>query len=747
MIDFKSLLNKEQYLGVSCLSQYTRVVAGAGSGKTRVLTYRIAYLLSELGVPPYSITALTFTNKAAKEIKERVIKVCGNMSLNGLFLGTIHSWCAQFLRRNAKYIDYPQSFTILDDDDQVQIMKSIFYDKHGLPKNDPNIKKCLDWIGGKKMRGIEYEDIKNEKYPNPQIQDYLKYFGEYTEVLFERKSLDFDDLMLKTIDILEDHPEVREGITRYSQHILIDEFQDTNDVQFKLITLLMSPETSLYVVGDPDQTIYTWRGANNGLIMNFEDNLKVVNKNAKVNTIILDQNYRSTSTILDTANKLINFNEDRIKKDLRAVNGSGEAVNIKNARTQKEESLNVVTTIKELHKKGVAYKDVAVLYRANYLTRDLESMLMQYNVPYRIYGGMKFFQRKEIKDLISYFRLIVNPSDDTSFERIVNVPARGIGPGTWEKLVKAADAQGQTVFVYLKENINDVPLSLKQKTSWVNVLEQMRIVENEISLNSRSMFKILDDFISNIGYYEYLDQEEEKDKADERKENIKELISSVDTFLNDNENQSFEDFINNAMLQAAQDDVVEGDFVSLMTVHTAKGLEFDYVFVYGFCDGVFPSSKAILESRKGIEEERRLAYVAFTRAKKRLYVSCNQDYSYVMQVPMTPSRFIKEAGLTIKTDNSRYGGGYSLGHSSYQSKPQTPMYRGFVKKDISAKPIINTANQTNGIVWKVGDRVSHVTYKEGTVVEILDKLVIIKFDNDTIGKKTFLGSHIALKKI
>lgn len=735
-MDYRTLLNDEQYAGVTCKSQYTRVVAGAGSGKTRVLTYRISYLLEEMGVSPYSIIALTFTNKAAREIKERVVSICGDVS--GLFLGTIHSWCARFLRFEAEYIGYPKNFTILDEEDQLGIMKHIFSDLHHLPKSDPNIKKCLEWIGGKKMRGYEYEDIANENYPDPTLRDFLVYYKEYTEILYARHSLDFDDLLLKTIDILEDTKNgVRERYIRGISHILIDEFQDINDVQFKLISLLMNKDTSLYVVGDPDQTIYTWRGANHRLIMDLEENVNYIYKGAKVNTIILDRNYRSTKSILNSSNKLISCNKERVKKELYSLAEDGDPIKVFDARTQREESTHVVTSIIELHKqKKVSYKDIAVLYRANYLTRDLETVLGMYRIPYKIFGGMKFYQRREIKDIISYFRLIVNPADDTSFLRIINVPKKSIGPSTEQKIIDEAKSLGQTLFLYIKENINSCPLTLKQRVGWINIIEQMKIVENEINMNNRELSKVLENFVTNIGYFAYL--KEEDDNADERIENVKELISYVDGFLKENPDMRFEDFVNNAMLQSAQDDVSSGDYVSLMTVHTAKGLEFDHVIVYGFCDGIFPSERAISESRTGLEEERRLAYVAMTRAKKDLMITSNQDYSYVRQCALRPSRFIKEAGLEKKKTTFMNSSTNSTTNSLY--KPA-----GFVKKDISAKQVA-LSSQTNGITeWNVGDIVIHTSYGRGVVLEVIDKLIIVQFDG-VAGKKTLLGNHIAIKK-
>ena len=736
-----SSLNKEQFEGVTSKEQYLRVVAGAGSGKTRVLTYRIANLILNENVPPYMIMAVTFTNKAAREIKERVVSLIGDA--RGLFLGTIHSWCARFLRYEARYIDYPDNFTILDEEDQLNIMKSIFVEK-GLPKSDPNIKGCLEWIGGKKTNGFQYEDIKDEQYHSALMNDYKECFRLYTEILRERKSLDFDDLLLKTIEILEDESNgVRNRYSRYSGHILVDEFQDINDVQFKLISLLMNQETSLYVVGDPDQTIYTWRGANHRLILDLEDNLKPINKNAKVTTIVLNRNYRSTKSILNCANNLIAFNKERVKKDLFSYQDEGEPVSFFNARTVKEEAFKVVNTIQELHnKKGVKYSDIAVLYRANYLSREIESQLGMYRIPYRVFGGLKFYQRKEIKDLIAYFKLIVNPFDDTSFERIVNVPKRGIGPTSLEKLAKEANNIGQTEFIYLKENINSCPLTAKQKASWVGALSAMEKVKKAIELNERKIAALLEEFVDSIGYFKYLIDEEEN--YEDRIDNIKELISYADAFLQEDENAKFEDFVNNAMLQSAQDDVNDGNYVSLMTVHTAKGLEYDHVFVYGMSQGVFPSNRAISESKLGLEEERRLAYVAFTRAKLRLYVSSNQDYSYVLQQPLSPSIFVKESGIYKDVFEDKYRIGHT--NSSYYNKPYNKP-QGFVKKDISPKTVIDTS-KTNGVTnWKIGDRIEHVTFGKGTVTQIIDKLIVIQFDNTTFGKKTFLGSHISIKRI
>lgn len=734
-MDFTNLLNKEQLKGVTTDSKYVRVIAGAGSGKTRVLTYRIAHLLANELVLPYQILAWTFTNKAAKEIKERVTKICGEQK--SLFLGTIHSWCAAFLRREASYINYPKSFSILDEEDSLSVMKEVFVN-NGFTKSDPKIKQCIGWISSKKTNGYQYKDIKDNELPNQELKLFMRMFGEYTQILEDRKSLDFDDLLLKTIEILRNYDEVRNKYCRYIRYILVDEFQDINDVQFDLITLLMDEGTSLYVVGDPDQTIYTWRGANHRIILNLEDSLKEIDSTSKVETIILDKNYRSTKEILKASNMLIEHNNERIKKVLEAVNEDGEKVKFYNARTNKEETHYIVSTILDLKKnKNVNLKDIVVLYRANYLTRELETTLSSYRIKYKVFGGQKFFQRKEIKDVLAYFRLLINDLDDTAFDRVINVPKRGMGPTTLERIVQASEEMGQTKFSYLRENINEAPVTVKQKASLVTMIKGINKLRTKMESIDELFVQELHDFIVNdLGYFDYL-KEDDDNTWEDRRDNVEELFTSLRLQLIDDPTLTFEEFVNSAMLQSSQDEVSEGDYVSLMTVHTAKGLEYDYVFVYSLGEGVFPSQRAVLESRRGIEEERRLAYVAFTRAKKRLYLSSNQDYNFSIQGPLRPSRFIKEAGL-ISDDRFTFG-----------RREEQPFYKpqGMIKKDISPKPQIDM-RKTNGVdKWNVGDRVNHEKLGDGVVVEILNQLIVIKFDDTSLGKKTFLGSHIAIKKL
>ncbi len=733
MIDLSSL-NENQRLAVTTKSKYTRIIAGAGSGKTRVLTYRIAYLIENNLAYPSGIIGITFTNKAAKEIKDRVKTLVSNSE--GMSLCTIHSWCAKFLRLEAHHIGYPRNFAILDEEDTNKIMKDIFA-SHGLAKNDPDIKKCLNWIASKKTEGLQYKDIEQEVYPNRELESFATYFKEYEQKLKDMYAFDFDDLLLKTIDILLDESN---GVARRYRnkisHILVDEFQDINDVQFHLITLLLSNDTELYVVGDPDQTIYTWRGANNRIIMDLEKTLQSIFPSSNVEMIVLNQNYRSTKTILDSANKLIANNFERVKKDLIAVNEQGSEVSFFKAPTMEDEASYVVNTIKELHHESINYKNIAILYRANYLTRELETRLSFYRIPYRIYGGMKFYQRKEIKDVLAFLNLIINPFLDVHFLRIINVPKKGIGQSSIDKIVSGAAESGQSIYHFILENSDKISITESKKNllkKMVNTIEKIKSDIESCEDKKRIPELLEDGILIDLKYLEELS--DDKESEEERKENVEEFFASMKMYYQNEEDASFEAFVENCALQSSQDEVQDGDYVSLMTVHTAKGLEFDYVFVYGLNEGVFPSARAVEESRRGLEEERRLAYVAYTRAKKKLYLTCNLSYSYVMQDNLRPSRFIKEAGIYSKNETQNK----FVTENTYQK----------INKNVHAKnKVVPPTVKTNGIKnWAVGDRIKHESYGLGSVIEVKNNLIVVKFDNLNFGTKTLLSSHFMISKL
>ena len=732
-MDYRTLLNEKQFSAVSTHSQYARVIAGAGSGKTRVLTYRISYLIGEMNVDPNKIVAIAFTNKVAGEMKERALKLLNGVG-KGLTVSTFHSWCAKFLRKEIDVLGFPNNFTIMDDEDTEKLIKDIGVEL-GYKRNDDIVKIAAGYIAAHKCKGEYPEDILLDKDSIEKIKIANKIFHMYEERKDKMLSLDFDDLLLRTIEILEDFPEIREKWQSRISHILIDEFQDTNDVQFKLVKLLMKNDTSLYVVGDPDQTIYTWRGANQNIILDFNKTFPLAE------TLILDRNYRSTKTILDHANKLISHNKKRVPKDLYTESDVGEEVKVVVSRKRDDEAFSVANEIENIIRTypDTSYRNIAILYRAAYLTLPFENEFMRRKIPYQIFGGIKFFQRKEIKDVLAYFRLIYNEKDDISFERIVNVPRRGIGDNTMDILKAEKDAANLSYLEYL-EKIENYQTEVKSKTivALTALNENIKETRKKLAENLEAYPKILEDFITGIGYYEYLASDDET--AEERLQNVKSLFDDIIDFLRNNPESSFESYLENASLQTSQDEIKNGDYVSLMTIHVAKGLEFDHVFVVSMIDGVFPSRRTEDEAGSdGLEEERRLAYVAFTRAKKKLYVSTNTAYSFVLQEDSTVSRFIEEAELKIENR-----GIYKPKVSKYA---EFGFYSDIEQPDVGLKEYDEPPKPTeNGIRdWKVGDIAIHEVFGRGVVTGIIDG-TILQIDFETQGKKSILASHIKLRK-
>lgn len=722
-MDYATLLNDKQLAAVATKSQYVRVVAGAGSGKTRVLTYRISYLIEKMNVQPSSIVAIAFTNKVAEEMRVRALSLLHGLG-GGLSVSTFHSWCARFLRKEIDSLQFPNNFTIMDEDDQMALIKNIAVDK-GFKKNDEIVKYSAGFIAFHKCNGRYADDVVLDEFSTSREKKALEFFHEYELRKDQMLSLDFDDLLLKTMQILEDFPEIRTKWQDRISNILVDEFQDTNDIQFKLIKLLMNKSTNLYVVGDPDQTIYTWRGANQNLMLDFPHEFK------GAETIVLDQNYRSTKPILDTANKLISHNKKRVPKDLYTIRASSVQVTVEDCFDSNGEAKYVCDQIENLVRKGdVKYSDIAILYRANYLTLPFEKELMRRRIPYQIYGGLKFFQRKEIKDALAFFRLIYNKKDDISFERIVNVPRRGIGDVAMDILKFEKSQLGLSYLEYLME-IDQHVTELKPK----NVLSLSILVNNMIETRKRldenleAYPKILEDFLIKIGYFEYLQSD---DEGEGRLENVKTLLSDIVDYLKKYPESSFEDYLENATLQTSQDEMKEADTVNLMTIHVAKGLEFKCVFVVCLNEGIFPSLKTMdEEGRDGEEEERRLCYVAFTRAKDILYATCNSGYSHILESRSIRSRFFNESGLVfIKKD--------------FYNKPQPrPHYMDFVADEPrSDEDYIEEIKPTdNGITdWHVGDIAIHEVFGRGIVTAIIDE-TIIQVEFEKHGRKSILASH------
>ena len=734
-MNFEKELNEKQYEAVTTAFRNVRIIAGAGSGKTRVLTYRIAYLISEVKVLPWKILAITFTNKVANEMKNRVIKMIPEAEKD-LTIKTFHSFAAMFLRKEIPLIGFPSSFTILDEEDQTKLVKDIIAEM-GFRRGDKICGKALSYIGAQKLHERYPEDITITKESFEDEKLCLEIYERYEEEKSKQLCLDFDDLLLKTNYILENYPTTRQKWQDRIDHILVDEFQDTNDVEYKLIKLLSKTSTCHYVVGDPDQTIYTWRGANQDIILNLQKDY------LDMETIILNRNYRSTTKILNSANKLIAYNKMRVKKDLYTENEEGKPITTHRSNSSRDEADFVAREIKRLVQvDGYSYKDIALLYRSSYITMDFESAFSKYQIPYKIYGGLKFYQRKEIKDVLAYFHLITNVKDDISFERIMNVPRRGIGDTSVNAIKEEAHNLNMSMYEYVRDFDFEIQTSEAPRKSinalkiMITVIDKTRV---DINKNEEVFSKTLEEMILSFGYYDYLGKEED---GDERIENVKALFEDIRHFLHTNPESTFDEYLQNISLLSAQDEVADGDFVTLMTVHTAKGLEYPVVFVVRLNAGVFPHIRSFAENGyKGLEEERRLAYVAMTRAKKLLYLTFAGDYSYVLQGNLLPSQFLKESGneVVVKQD-----------YNPFKSNRPHPTYHfddgpnDSFQMDEPSRPVISQVD--NGISdWKVGDTVIHKTFGEGTVVA-LDGDGIIKVNFKEHGTKTLMGNHPSLSK-
>ena len=778
--DYASLLNQAQLEAVTTSAPHVRIIAGAGSGKTRVLTYRIAYLIDEMNVDPQAILAVTFTNKAAREMQDRVARLVPN-SAHFLQVSTFHSFCARFLRHEIHRLGYPTAFSIIDDDDQEKLIKEIG-ETLGFKKSDPILKEALHYIGYKKTMGLYPEDVYEKA--NPSLQEAYRHlrqngleqnsgalryrFGSFlteaTTLLFyyfyeERKRamlcLDFDDLMLMTTKILSDFPEVRDRWSARFEHILVDEFQDTNDVQYNLMRMLSRPDTNIYVVGDPDQTIYTWRGANQKIILNFP----IVYPDYI--DIVLDRNYRSTKKILNGANRLIAYNKKRVPKNLYTEGAEGSPITCKRFETAQEEADFIAREITRLSEAchPARYDNIAVLYRSSFLTRPLESSFAASGIPYRVFGGLRFYQRKEVKDVLAYFRLLINPLDDVAFTRIYNVPKRGIGDASFNLLKEEAEENGLSLYNYVAQ-LGQLPTDLPTRvvTKLILLSTQIEEVKKKLTENLETYGSVLRSFITDIGYYEYIAEDQGIDE--DRAENVNALFDDINAYISKNPESSFEEYLQNIALLTSQDDMNGGNYVSLMTVHVAKGLEFDNVFVMGLNQGTFPSARSIADTgRDGLEEERRLAYVAFTRAKQNLFLTTNSGYSYVSGSKQVPSQFFEEAGFAFPKEStfaSVYPGGYAprregksswktvrFGQSSDDMFGDGDHFDPFAKEEPKEEP----KPKDNGIRdWHVGDRLHHEKFGDGTVKTLIDSSIfVVVFDDGAT--RTMVSTHPLISRL
>lgn len=632
-------LNKQQQLAVDAVDGPILVIAGAGSGKTRVLTARICHLI-EIGVNPYNILAITFTNKAANEMKERIERQLG---YSDVWTSTFHSMCARILRMDCERIGYSKDFTIYTDLESERVVKRILQD---YPQADPKNKGDYLWhISRAKTLALSPDDYYDTiKDSDSDAYNVAEVYRRYETELKKCNCLDFDDLLLKTVLLFSTCPDVLEKYQNRFHYINVDEFQDTNKLQYDIVKMLSKKHGNLFVVGDEDQSIYSWRGAEIRNILDFPKDFK----GAKV--FKLEQNYRSTTSILKAANNVIKNNSNRNEKTLWSEINQDDSIEYYEAYNDRDEATRVARAIDTLHRKGAPYSEMAILVRANSVTRGFEEEFNLHGIPYKVFGGFRFYERKEIKDALAYVRIAINPSDNDSILRVVNYPKRGIGNTAVAELQNVAKDTNSTLFQVL---INPGLLSsatAKKLAPFTEIATELVKMQKQMSAVEFVQFAI-----RRSGLESSLAQSGDPEDSN-RLENIEELVGAVQQFSQDNENATISDFMQSVALVSDTDSMNSDDYVTIATVHAVKGLEFDNVFIVALEEGIFPTQRAIYSG--DIEEERRLMYVAITRARKRLFVlNARQRYRFGKSEPMTQSRFVSEMSgfkQSMRFSNSNY---------------------------------------------------------------------------------------------
>ena len=720
-------MNENQLKAILKTQGAVMVIAGAGSGKTRVLTNRIAYLIAEKNVLESNILAITFTNKAAKEMKERIYSLVGETS-KYIWINTFHSMCVRILRQHIDLLGYNKNFTILDTSEQKTIIKNIVKELN-LSEDSYQPNNILKIISNSKNSMISVNEMKAQARFGfmKNVAEIYEYYQKY---LKKNSVLDFDDLMLKTIVLFEKHPEVLAIYQNKFEYIHVDEYQDTNVIQYKLIKMLSEVHKNICVVGDDDQSIYSWRGACSDNIINFEKDYE------DVEVIFLDQNYRSNSTILDAANAVIKNNIDRKDKALWSENKGGDKITVYAATNDKDETDDIAKKILDLKAQGVDYKDIAILYRANYLSRSMENSCMAFGIPYKLIGSLKFLQRQEIRDLLAYMNVIVNKNDEFSLRRIINVPKRGIGASSMAKIDNYAEQYGLSLFEALK-NIDMIGVSKKIITN-IHLLTQL--IEKYSQTEQYSIEDLIVGIYKDSGYESML-KESADAYAESRIENISELVSSAKQFSSMNDNLI--DFISEMSLTSDADDENEDDSVVLSTVHAAKGLEYRVVFIMGLEENLFPSirdAESSEDERNKMEEERRLAYVAITRAKEKLFMSyANRRMQFGSIKNNKRSRFLDEVPNKLMHFESGFGATANDSGESQLESVTKFISRLSPKIKIADKP--KTDVRTN---YVVGDIVVHKKFGEGKVLSI--EKDSIKVDFEKVGPKILLIEYANLTR-
>lgn len=698
-------MNSEQSEAVRTTEGPLLIMAGAGSGKTRVLTHRIAYLLDEKDISPYNILAITFTNKAAKEMKARVEHLVGEEA-QVIWMSTFHSMCVRILRRDADRIGIERNFTIIDPTDQKSVIKDVLKSENIDSKRfEPRM--FIGAISNLKNELKTPEDAQKEANDFHSQMVATVYKG-YQRQLSRNEALDFDDLIMTTINLFERVPETLEYYQNKFQYIHVDEYQDTNKAQYTLVKLLANKFKNLCVVGDSDQSIYGWRGADIQNILSFEEDYP------EAKTIFLEQNYRSTKNILNAANEVIKHNSERKPKGLWTANSGGDKIQYYEAMTERDEAEYVVKEIMKHQRSGKKYSEMAILYRTNAQSRVLEETFMKSNIPYTMVGGQKFYDRKEIKDLLSYLRVIANSNDDISLQRIINVPKRGIGPSSVEKIQTYALQNNISMFDALAE-VDFIGLSKKVTQECISFYEMIQNLIKEQEFLEIS--EIVDEVLQKSGYRDMLDREQSIESRS-RLENLDEFMSVPKDYEENTplEEQSLINFLTDLSLVADIDEADTQNGVTLMTMHSAKGLEFPIVFIMGMEESLFPHIRAIKsEDDHEMEEERRICYVAITRAEELLYITnATTRMLFGRSQSNMPSRFLKEIPEDLLDSHT--------GQKRQTIYPKSQPKRGFSKRTTSTKKQVSSSD------WKVGDKVMHKAWGEGMVSNVNEKNGSVELD-------------------
>ena len=717
-------LNPEQKKAVEITDGTVLVLAGAGTGKTRVLTTRLAHLLRTGEATPHQIMAVTFTNKAAMEMKERVSTILGGVGVDGWWIGTFHSLSARMLRRVSDRVGISSNFTILDTDDQQRLLKQIAIDK-GVDVKKWNPRFIASIVDSWKNKALKPEDISFDDVLDVVDGKMHSIYKTYQERLKSLDACDFGDLLLHMITILKD-PKNKDILELYHdqfKYMLVDEYQDTNVAQYLWLRLLAQKHKNICCVGDDDQSIYGWRGAEIGNILRFEKDFP----NAKI--IRLEQNYRSTPQILDAANAIIANNSSRLGKKLWSAGNDGEKIHLQNVWDGRQEAIEISTEIEDLRQKNVSLNDIAILVRAGFQTREFEERFMAIGLPYRVIGGPRFYERAEIRDAIAYFRLLVQPADDLAFGRIINTPKRGIGPATINNLYTHARENSISLYKASLELVKNNALKPKLYISLKEFTDNFERWRSQMSEIPHS--ELAENILKESGYLDMW-KNDKSIEAEGRVENLKELIGAISEFEN------LQSFLEHVALVMETQKNSKQDMVTVMTLHGAKGLEFDYVFLPGWEEGTFPNQRAIDEGGiKSLEEERRLAYVGITRAKKKAYIfHASNRQIYGNWTSCIPSRFISELPedlVEAKSDSGLYRGHKSCDASNFDSS------------HIINKASVNTytiSKEQKSGEFQIGNRVKHQKFGTGTILTTDGDKLEISFD--MAGRKKIMSRFVEI---